>query len=291
MEEQQKHEVLNSPPRKKLRSRKQSEDETDSSQSSVSTPVSVLYKDARIRIGEGFQAIIPKFISEKTLHAQTDAHRATQVWKPTDKLTDKEIETFVSFAKEKHMYSEEQALGLLYYRNYNLEEAKQDLANFAPSLAEELTNEEKMLFDVNILTCDGNLSHMSELFPNRHLSTIMHYYYQWKNQHGRKSRMDLAGGNSTRKEVSGQRQNLPPSASTSMNSKRCGHCRVQCEDDHKVKNLCNVCYTFWEKTGSMRDLTKILKSDKGGYKYGWKVTPKTAAAPPKGMNLNVMISR
>lgn len=49
-------------------------------------------------------------------------------------------------AKEQHKYSEEQALGMLFWHKHDMEKALIDLANFAP-FPEEWSNEDKVLFE------------------------------------------------------------------------------------------------------------------------------------------------
>jgi len=106
--------------------------ENDGQNPNPSAPIDVFQEregGGGMRVGRDYQAKIPNVIPEPDRNVQAENDRALLVWKPTEKLTDDEIEEYISMAKEKFYYTGEQALGLLYWHRYDIQRATQDLGN------------------------------------------------------------------------------------------------------------------------------------------------------------------
>lgn len=67
------------------------------------------------------------------------------LWKPAIKLSDDQLKAYVDLAEKRCLLGEEKALSLLYFRDHNLETAKQDCVAFA-SRPSDWFEEEELLF-------------------------------------------------------------------------------------------------------------------------------------------------
>ena len=56
------------------------------------------------------------------------------------------VDNFCRVAREKHKYSEEQALGMLFWHKHDVDKALQELSNFAP-FPDDWSTEDKVLFE------------------------------------------------------------------------------------------------------------------------------------------------
>jgi len=142
-----------------------------------------------MRVGRDYQAKIPNIIPEPDRNAQAENERALLVWKPTEKLTDDEIEEYISMAKEKFQYTGEQALGLLYWHRYDIQRATQDLGNFTPH-PEEWTIEDKVLFEQAFQFHGKCFDRIRQMLPDKSMSSLIRYYYNWKKHKNKSSVMD-----------------------------------------------------------------------------------------------------
>lgn len=102
------------------------------------------FPTADIEIGNRFQAVCPDFIPEAERRPEDLIHRAELLWSPTD-ISDENLDNFAEMAKERHGYSTEQALGMLFWHKHDMDRATHDLQNFTP-YPDEWPDEDKMLF-------------------------------------------------------------------------------------------------------------------------------------------------
>jgi len=142
-----------------------------------------------MRVGRDYQAKIPNLIPEADRNVQAENDKALLVWKPTDKLTDDEIEEYISMAREKYQYTGEQALGLLYWHRYDVKKSTQDLGNFTPH-PEEWTIEDKVLFEQAFQFHGKCFDRIRQMLPDKSMSSLIRYYYNWKKHKNKSSVMD-----------------------------------------------------------------------------------------------------
>eukprot|EP00049_Salpingoeca_infusionum_P005293 m.90670 g.90670 ORF g.90670 m.90670 type:complete len:165 (+) comp12919_c0_seq8:325-819(+) len=117
-----------------------------SSRSHASVDQGQYIKDPHIRVGSGYQATLPK-CNPATCLVSVPAYikHPMQVWSATAcPLTEKQVANYVKEVTGTVGYklSIDQALGALYYNNFNTEAAKQDLLQLRsrPELAHDYTD-------------------------------------------------------------------------------------------------------------------------------------------------------
>lgn len=54
------------------------------------------------------------------------------IWEPSDRLDQHDVEFYVESAVKDHGYSVEQALGILFFNEYDTEQSKQDVLDYCP---------------------------------------------------------------------------------------------------------------------------------------------------------------
>lgn len=54
------------------------------------------------------------------------------IWEPSDRLDQHDVEIYVESAVKDHGYSVEQALGILFFNEYDTEQSKQDVLDYCP---------------------------------------------------------------------------------------------------------------------------------------------------------------
>lgn len=72
------------------------------------------------------------------------------------------VNEFILLSKEKHGYNTEQAMGMLYWHNYDLEKAIGDLPNFAPK-PDDWTPEDTVSFEAALSQFGKNFSQIKRL--------------------------------------------------------------------------------------------------------------------------------
>ncbi|CAL8112365.1 unnamed protein product [Orchesella dallaii] len=238
----------------------------------------------RTRVGPKYQAKIPTLISRADHPSphQDSRELDTLAWKPQDELTEDDIEEFVS-ASRNLGFSEEQALGILCNNDFNLENSKKDLDNY-DVCSDELSEEDKILFADAALTYQGEFQKIRQMLPHIPNSSFHNYYHQWEMGTWRKSKMDrpekklVASSSPT---IPGTSRSPPSSNSRLLGAikkehkggpRRCGNCRVRCEEGTTEKNLCRTCVVYWTRTGNMRGENGSGDGDQ---------------LPPNDMNINL----
>uniref|UniRef100_A0A673C6T0 REST corepressor 3 n=1 Tax=Sphaeramia orbicularis TaxID=375764 RepID=A0A673C6T0_9TELE len=91
------------------------------------------------------------------------------------------VDEYIAIAKEKHGYTVEQALGMLFWHKHNIEKSMADLPNFTP-FPDEWTVEDKVLFE-QAFSFHGKSFHRIQ-------QMLVKYYYSWKKTRSRTSLMD-----------------------------------------------------------------------------------------------------
>ncbi|CAL8131965.1 unnamed protein product [Orchesella dallaii] len=230
-----------------------------------------------IRVGEMYQAKIPTLINNKHHHVQLDTHEAVSIWKPTQRITESEIEAFIFMAKSDFGYSEEQSLGVLYINDFNLEKTKQILPTRIPSKPEELSDEDKMIFASAFLKFGDDLGRISKLLNHNPvpMKTLVYHYYQWQPECLMKSYIDFSDRDLIPKDATKLLQDYLASNPNSSKEERsgyvekifgshCADCRIRESEGKKFIQMCKICRHYWLKTGArlvFKHPVKTLKTD------------------------------
>jgi len=145
--------------------------------------------DSMIRVGGDYQAQIPEFKPDSpTRYAEKD-QRSMLVWSPDSLVSDAMLDEYILMSKEKHGYNMEQSLGMLLWHKHDVEKSLADLANFTP-LPEEWTVEDKVLFEQAFSFHGKSFHRIQQMLPEKHIPSLVKYYYAWKKTRTRTSVMD-----------------------------------------------------------------------------------------------------
>ncbi|KAM3857731.1 REST corepressor 2 [Diretmus argenteus] len=145
--------------------------------------------DSMIRVGGDYQAQIPEFKPDSPTRYNEKEQRSMLVWRPNSHISDAMLDEYILMAKEKHGYNMEQAMGMLLWHKHDVERSLADLANFTP-FPEEWTVEDKVLFEQAFSFHGKSFHRIQQMLPDKHISSLVKYYYSWKKTRTRTSVMD-----------------------------------------------------------------------------------------------------
>ncbi|XP_054758717.2 REST corepressor 3-like isoform X2 [Lytechinus pictus] len=197
---------------------------------------------------------------------------ALLVWTPSQEISDPKLDEYISVAKEKFGYNTEQALGMLFWHKHSVEKSLADLPNFTP-FPDEWTVEDRVLFEQAFSFHGKSFHRIRQMLPDKSISSLVRYYYQWKKTRTRTSLMDKkivkSSAPTTQKEGSGEEE--PPKEEEPVESMEtdkteaakdgattsksvCGNCASSVSQLHTTPKgqLCHPCYSYWRRTGVMR---------------------------------------
>ncbi|CAL8133965.1 unnamed protein product [Orchesella dallaii] len=230
-----------------------------------------------VRVGEMYQAKIPTLIKNKHHHVHLDTHEEVSIWKPTQRITESEIEAFIFMAKSDFGYSEEQALGVLYMNGFDVDKTSQILSTLIPSKPEELSDEDKMIFASGCLKFGDDLGRISKLLNHNPMpmKTLVYHYYQWQQECLMKSYIDFSDRDLIPKDATKLLQDYltsNPNSSKEERSRfvenifgsRCADCRIRESEGKKIIQMCKICGDYWVQTGTklvFKHPVKTLKAD------------------------------
>lgn len=184
------------------------------------------------RVGEEYQAELPSYRGSvpQPGYRPDDGDLCSPgvaLWQPQKcKLTEKEVEQFVSVARKTHSYSTEQALGMLQWHNYNTELALNDMTNFVPFPDEMSTAEDQAMFEEAYSTHGKSFRRIHDILPDKDIGSLIRFYYNWKKcpsgtgaierrarraKTGRVSRLEVESGSES-DDSSGSNQPQSPEA-------------------------------------------------------------------------------
>ncbi|EDV28660.1 REST corepressor 3 [Trichoplax sp. H2] len=251
-----------------------------------------------MRVGKEYQAVIPDVITGGKAtqdRATTKIAEETRIWAPEVSMSDAKIDEFIHYAKTNFGYSLEQALGMLYWHEYDIEKSKEDLANFAP-YPNEWSMEDEVLFEQAFDFHGKHFHQIKAMLPDKSVGSLVRYYYSWKK---RKSRLSLLDRQARKPAVPKDATSCENSAEESSDSdfepskgrsngissdsrvcSNCGSCVTHLHSTPKG-SICNACYQYWRRTGMMRSNVRIqtrTENEKGKLK-------KHKRRPPKGMRI------
>ncbi|CAL8334418.1 unnamed protein product [Lota lota] len=144
--------------------------------------------DVGMRVGADYQATVPDFDPGNTREGEKDGG-GMLVWAPYHSIVDSKLDEYISIAKEKHGYNVEQALGMLFWHQHNVEKSLADLPNFTP-FPDDWTVEDKVLFEQAFSFHGKSFHRIQQMLPDKSICSLVKYYYSWKKTRSRTSLMD-----------------------------------------------------------------------------------------------------
>eukprot|EP01135_Chromosphaera_perkinsii_P004174 Nk52_evm81s270 gene=Nk52_evmTU81s270 len=138
-----------------------------------------------MRVGAEFQAVIPKLESSNAPETAMDENKrmgsSLVIWKPVeDEKKNREVDAFVKLATSSaYGYSVDQALGLLYWYDYNVTKAAKDLETFQP-VVDQWSSEDKETFDRGMTYHNKNFRRIRSILNHKSVPALVKYYYTWK---------------------------------------------------------------------------------------------------------------
>ena len=81
-------------------------------------------------------------------------------------------------AKEKYGYNIEQALGMVFWHNYDLEASMQDLANYTPFTG-KWDLEDTVMFEQAFQYHGKSFHRIRQMLPDKSIGDLVKYYYRW----------------------------------------------------------------------------------------------------------------
>lgn len=161
------------------------------------------YESANIRVGHEYQAVVPPFAdavnpsNEKPEGQFGNTELEVCLWRVNDKVPERKIDEFVTTAFREHGWSQEQALGILFLKNFNFRKAIDLRHTFEPveSVLESFTDDDKNTF-YYAYKCHGReFGNIHELMPHKKLSELITFYYLWKRKSGLKEKIQAVTAN------------------------------------------------------------------------------------------------
>lgn len=138
-----------------------------------------------IRVGDEYQAEVPDTLSAN----DCGPDKAILVWAPCNGVPDSTLEEYTALANYKYGFSMEQALGLLFFHDYDVSKATSDLENFVPT-ADEYSPYDWTMFENAFDIYNKNFRRIQRLLPHKTISSLVNHYYLWKQTRMRASLLD-----------------------------------------------------------------------------------------------------
>uniref|UniRef100_A0A182XER5 SANT domain-containing protein n=1 Tax=Anopheles quadriannulatus TaxID=34691 RepID=A0A182XER5_ANOQN len=133
------------------------------------------------RVGSAYQADIPEFVSPNRRRPEERQNEPdVPVWLPQENIPDAALQEFLTAAKGRNSFNDEQAMALLYRKGYNLERTYNALTSYIV-YHETWAEEQRVLFAEAYYMYGKNFHLYQRILPNKSLHSIVQYYYKWKN--------------------------------------------------------------------------------------------------------------
>ncbi|KAJ3614910.1 hypothetical protein NHX12_018479 [Muraenolepis orangiensis] len=145
--------------------------------------------DVGMRVGADYQASVPEYEPAGSSREGTSTGGGMLVWAPYHSIGDSRLDEYIAIAKEKHGYNVEQALGMLFWHQHNIEKSLADLPNFTP-FPDDWTVEDKVLFEQAFSFHGKSFHRIQQMLPDKSICSLVKYYYSWKKSRSRTSLMD-----------------------------------------------------------------------------------------------------
>ncbi|RWS04394.1 REST corepressor 1-like protein [Dinothrombium tinctorium] len=259
-----------------------------------------------MRVGSEYQAVVPDKSTVLPKPAPDyEPEHAVLVWSPTNDIPEDRLDSYILLAKEKYNYNMEQALGMLCWHKFDLEKALADLPNFTP-FPDEWTVEDKVLFEQAFQFHDKHFHKIKQMLPDKAIASLVKYYYSWKKTRSRTSLMDRQarrltiqkddgsdaasdGSSDNESEANNEsnKQNENGESNVQEGKPRCENCFTTASGQfHNTSKgvLCRACYSYWRRTGMMRNMNAVRKHEPGSTRHN---PMKSKRKPPRGIYLNL----
>nr|XP_057946216.1 REST corepressor 1-like [Doryrhamphus excisus]XP_057947001.1 REST corepressor 1-like [Doryrhamphus excisus] len=141
-----------------------------------------------MRVGPQYQAVVPDFDPEVARTCQLTDSVDMLVWTPSSGVHN-QLDEYITIAKDKHGYNMEQALGMLFWHQHNVEKSLADLPNFTP-FPDEWTVEDRVLFEQAFSFHGKSFRRIQQMLPDKSMASLVRFYYSWKKSRTRTSLMD-----------------------------------------------------------------------------------------------------
>ncbi|KAF0294936.1 REST corepressor 3 [Amphibalanus amphitrite] len=251
--------------------------------------------EGKIKVGQDYQARVPDLLPSNQRKPEKCTERGLLMWAPSSKASDEMLERYLKKSKEKYNYTCEQALGMLFWHNYNFEKAMADLPNYTPH-PEEWTVEDKVLFEQAFSFHGKNFHKIHQMLPDKSIHSLVTYYYSWKKSRSRASLMDKQARKLAAQREDGNYQisdqssdsddeNKDSSETDNGGKSQCSNCGIACLITNNTQKglMCNTCYNYFKKNGALRPTIGPIKGEKRDRPHS--MTRKKSQLP-KGMHVN-----
>ncbi|RWS30654.1 REST corepressor 1-like protein [Leptotrombidium deliense] len=141
--------------------------------------------------------------------------------------------------------------------------------------------------------------------PDKAISSLVKYYYSWKKTRSRTSLMDRqarrltiqkddgsdgasdgSSDNESDANIESNKQNENDESGAQEGKSRCENCFTTASGQfHNTSKgvLCRTCYSYWRRTGMMRNMNTVRKHEPGSTRHN---PMKSKRKPPRGIFLN-----
>ncbi|CAH8572891.1 unnamed protein product [Schistosoma turkestanicum] len=134
-------------------------------------------EDRCSRVGNGFQAEVPEHVGIISYDdLQNLSPKEFCVWTPNQQPNLQELNAYLDFAKQ-HQYTQELALILLHWHNYDIPKAVDDLPNYVPVYNKWTKGEVKKFLRCIDSKPRKNFVEAKKTVPGRHMGDICALYY------------------------------------------------------------------------------------------------------------------
>ncbi|XP_061781178.1 REST corepressor 1 isoform X1 [Nerophis lumbriciformis] len=144
-----------------------------------------------MRVGPQYQALVPDFdpeVARTCQQADSVDMSDMLVWTPSSNVHN-QLDEYITIAKDKHGYNMEQALGMLFWHQHNVEKSLADLPNFTP-FPDEWSVEDRVLFEQAFSFHGKSFRRIQQMLPDKSMASLVRFYYSWKKSRTRTSVMD-----------------------------------------------------------------------------------------------------
>ncbi|XP_077587283.1 REST corepressor 1 [Stigmatopora nigra] len=142
-----------------------------------------------MRVGTQYQALVPDFDPEVAKSCQLSHSVGMLVWSPSSNVQQSQLDEYITIAKDKHGYNMEQALGMLFWHQHDVEKSLADLPNFTP-FPDEWTVEDRVLFEQAFSFHGKSFHRIQQMLPDKSMASLVRFYYSWKKSRNRSSLME-----------------------------------------------------------------------------------------------------
>ncbi|XP_049596999.1 REST corepressor 1 [Syngnathus scovelli] len=142
-----------------------------------------------MRVGSQYQAVVPDFDPEVAKACQLSHSVGLLVWSPSNSVQQSQLDEYITIAKDKHGYNMEQALGMLFWHQHDVEKSLADLPNFTP-FPDEWTVEDRVLFEQAFSFHGKSFHRIQQMLPDKSMASLVRFYYSWKKSRNRSSLME-----------------------------------------------------------------------------------------------------